>query len=457
MTSQQNTNIKRIAPGSRVAVIGSGISGLSAAWFLSQKYNVTLLEKSERIGGHTHTQKVNVGLKKVNVDTGFIVFNRPNYPNFSKMLGHLNVETQPTEMSFSVSMLSGGLEYAGSNLDTMFAQRSNLFSPGHWWMIREIMRFNNLAKHCLQERTVTEESLGSFLLRHRFSQRMIDYYLLPMAAAIWSCPVETMMKFPAASFLQFFENHGLLNVKNRPQWETLVGGSQNYIDAILEHAEFEVVTSVTIDSVLTNLSGLTVVTTDEMLQFDAVVFACHPDQAYSLMSEPLKQYFDGVGKFKYQTNIAYLHHDTSLMPKREKAWSSWNYLRPHLGPQKNVAVTYWMNKLQSLKTHEPVLVTLNPETPPHPDKTWNRMEYEHPVFDENAVAAQNFIRQHQGHRNIWFCGAYLGYGFHEDGLRSSVELARSWGVEIPWERYPSVGEFPMPEDKVSASADLKVS
>ena len=318
----------------------------------------------------------------------------------------------------------------------MFAQRSNLFSPKHWLMIREILRFNKLAKRTLTSNEIYQykgESLGAFLQRHQFSQRMIDCYLLPMAAAIWSCPVETMMKFPAVSFLQFFENHGLLNVQDRPQWETLEGGSQTYIDKILEQSQFEVRLSQTIESVREAAGGVQLFLNGNWEAFDQIVFACHPDQAFAMMNESLKKEFHEVSRFSYQKNVAYLHHDEALMPKRKTAWSSWNYLRPTLDKQHNVAVTYWMNQLQSLETKQSVLVTLNPETPPDPEKTWNVMEYEHPVFDEEAVAAQTFIRQNQGRRRIWFCGAYLGYGFHEDGLRSGVELARSLGVSIPWE------------------------
>lgn len=426
--------------GQKVAVIGSGISGLATAWFLSQSHQVTLFEQSEKLGGHTNTVCIEVDGQTKRVDTGFIVFNRPNYPNLTAMLEHLKVETIKTEMSFSASIDQGKLEYSGNNLNTLFAQRSNLLKVAHWKMIFQILRFNKQAKSDLKLRQNLDISLGEYLTLHRFDQHMQHAYLLPMAAAIWSCPVETMMKFPAGSFLQFFENHGLLNVEDRPQWETIKGGAHTYIDAVLECADFEVHTNHPVVGVEENEQGLAVLLEGaegkggkEPQIFDHVVLASHGDQSYRLLSGPLQAHFNPLKNFQYQENIAYLHSDAALMPKRELAWASWNYLRDTSQPEDRVAVTYWMNLLQSIDAVTPILVTLNPINPPAEDKTFRKIRYEHPVFDLPAMQAQQQIQSMQGERNIWFCGAYLGYGFHEDGLSSAVNLANLWGEKLPWE------------------------
>ncbi|CAN8142014.1 Amine oxidase [uncultured Thiomicrorhabdus sp.] len=423
--------------GLKVAVIGSGISGLASAWFLSQQHQVTLFEKNAKLGGHTNTKVIEIGGKPQAVDTGFIVFNRPNYPHLTAMLQHLDVQTENTEMSFSVSIDQGRIEYSGNNLNTLFAQRSNLLSMAHWKMIREILRFNKQAKKDLFAPEQTAISLGEYLLKHGFSERMRDYYLLPMAAAIWSCPVQTMMAFPVASFLRFFENHGLLNIEDRPQWETVSGGSQHYIDAILAQADFAVRLHTPVQSVTHRAEGVQLQTEQGVEEFDQVVFASHGDQSWQMLSPELRQTFACMQHFQYQENIAYLHCDESLMPARKLAWASWNYLRESNTPETNVAVTYWMNLLQNFSTEQPVLVTLNPVQAPQDDKTFERIVYQHPVFDEAAMSAQKQLINLQGLHNCWFAGAYTGYGFHEDGLRSAVELARRWQIALPWEQAQS--------------------
>lgn len=422
-------------PRQNVAVVGSGISGLAAAWFLSQQHSVTLIEKDDKLGGHTNTLNIEVDGHTQAVDTGFIVFNRPNYPNLTAMFKHLNIPTIETEMSFSASIDQGRVEYSGNNLNTLFAQRRNLLSFAHWRMIRQILRFNSQAKKDLKTPTKLTMPLGEYLQKHNFSQRMQDYYLLPMAAAIWSCPVKTMMKFPVGSFLRFFENHGLLNIEDRPQWETVSGGAQKYIDAIMQQDLFDVKLSSAVKSAYKTDSGVDLLLqSGEVLNFDQVVFASHGDQTYQMLSPELKQHFSVLKNFKYQHNVAYLHQDTKLMPKRKLAWASWNYLRNTQHAEERVAVTYWMNLLQSIDTPTPLLVTLNPDQAPDADKTYKKIDYEHPVFDEPAMQAQSMIRPLQGDHNIWFCGAYLGYGFHEDGLNSAVELARLWHIALPWEQ-----------------------
>lgn len=424
----------------KVAVVGSGISGISAAWFLSQEHDVTLFEKNEKLGGHTNTITLDLDGKSQPVDTGFIVFNTPNYPNLTAMFKHLQVKTQETEMSFSVTANKGELEYSGNNLNTLFAQRRNLLSVAHWKMIGEILRFNKQAKQDLEVNHFGTEapltlSLGDYLNRHGFSQRMRDYYLLPMAAAIWSCPLETMMKFPVGSFLQFFENHGLLNIEDRPQWESVVNGSEQYIKAIMTNKPFNVKLSSPVSKVYKTDFGLAVRTQkDTEMVFDDVVFASHADETYQILDDVLKPEFEFLSNFKYQENIAYLHSDLSLMPKRKLAWAAWNYLRNTNSKESPVAVTYWMNLLQNFKTKTPLLVTLNPSQPPQKSLTHKRIVYQHPVFDTDAMTSQTYLSDIQGKNNLWFCGSYFGYGFHEDGLTSSVNLAKLWDIDLPWDR-----------------------
>ena len=429
------SQLNNLTPGQNIAIIGSGISGLASAWFLSQSHTVTVFEKNAKLGGHTNTVSVDVDGKTLPVDTGFIVFNRPNYPNLSAMLAHLKVGTIETEMSFSASIDQGALEYSGNNLNTLFAQRRNLLSLAHWKMIRQILRFNKQAKHDLNAKENLQMSLGDYLEMHGFDERMQSSYLLPMAAAIWSCPVTTMMKFPVGSFLQFFENHGLLNVEDRPQWETIKGGSQTYIDAMLKEAHFEHWVDSPVQSVEKKEQGVIIeLQNGDKQVFDHVIFASHADQSYSMLSPELQNHFSVMKSFQYQENIAYLHTDLKLMPKRKLAWASWNYLRDTQHAENRVAVTYWMNLLQTIDTPTPLLVTLNPLELPDRDKTFQKIVYEHPVFDKPAMDAQQTIKPLQGDHNVWFCGAYLGYGFHEDGLTSAVNLARLWGVNLPWEQ-----------------------
>ncbi|MBN2865633.1 MAG: FAD-dependent oxidoreductase [Thiotrichales bacterium] len=418
----------------KVAIIGSGISGLSAAWFLSQQHEVTLFEKNAKLGGHTNTTQLALQDKVQPVDTGFIVFNRPNYPNLTAFFKHLNVETQKTEMSFSVSVDGGKLEYSGNNLNTLFAQRRNLLSPSHWQMLREILRFNQQAKKDLNNITPLTFTLGDYLLIHQFSNHMRDNYLLPMAAAIWSCPTETMLKFPVGSFLRFFENHGLLNIEERPQWESVKNGSQQYIDKLLALNLFKTQLNYRLLKVeKTHQKVVLYFENGSIEAFDDVVFASHADQTFQCLGESIRNEFALLSHFKYQENIAYLHSDVALMPKRKLAWAAWNYLKDSRHAQNKVAVTYWMNLLQNFETQAPLLVTLNPNNAPAESLTHQRIVYEHPVFDAAAMRAQKQLSAIQGKHNLWFCGSYFGYGFHEDGLTSAVNLARLWDINLPWE------------------------
>ena len=418
----------------KVAVVGSGISAISTAWFLSQHHDVVLFEKQNRLGGHTNTIKVEEAERDVYVDTGFIVFNRPNYPNLTAMFEHLQVNTQHTDMSFAVSIDQGRLEYSGTNLDGLFAQRRNLLSYQHWSMIFEIMRFNKQAKADLNSQQLLNIPLQKYLDEHGFSSKMTDHYLLPMAAAIWSCPVSTMLQFPTRSFLQFFENHGLLNIEDRPQWETVIGGSIKYLEAIVEQANFEVRLGSEVFDIEKQGDGLLLHTEHgQTEQFDHVVFGCHADEAYRIVKRQFSHEFSVLANFDYQENIAYLHTDESLMPVRRKAWSSWNYLRDTQVEESRVAVSYWMNLLQNLQSQKDYFVTLNPLSHPKPSSVIRKIIYQHPVFDQKAMLAQKRLHQIQGKHNIWFCGSYFGYGFHEDGLSSAVNLVKRWGIALPWE------------------------
>lgn len=419
----------------KVAVVGSGISGISTAWFLSQRHEVTLFEKNLTLGGHTNTLDVTLpNGEHTAVDTGFIVYNEPNYPLLKAMFAHLNVDTYPTDMSFAVSIDQGRLEYAGNNLNTLFAQRKNLVSARHWRMILDILRFNKLAKADLVRGLDPKLTLGQYLKNNGFGLTMQQDYLLPMAAAIWSCPTATMSKFPAQSFLQFFANHGLLSVDDRPQWQTVVQGARTYLNKILALNAFQVMhQGITQVQAASSVKDSVVLSTanEEHHEFDQVIFACHGDESHDLLKG---QGFDLLENFSYQYNEAWLHTDKTQMPKVRSAWASWNYLSgKSRQAEREVAVTYWMNKLQPLGITEELFVTLNPITEPRADLTLQKIDYSHPVFDQKAIQAQSQLHTIQGHRKCWFAGAYTGYGFHEDGLASAARIAKMWHLALPWE------------------------
>ncbi len=413
----------------KIAVVGTGISGLSAAWLLRQTHEVTVFESQPRPGGHTNTQRVDEVDGPVWVDTGFIVHNDRNYPRLVSLFDLLGIPTQPSDMSFSASLNAGAVEYAG---DALFAQKSNFLRPTHWRMLLDVMRFNRLAKTALTEQTLTDVGLGEWLDQHRFSAAFEQRYLLPMAASIWSSPSDAIREFSAEAFVEFFNNHGLLDLSNRPQWKTVPGGSINYLNKLLGDLEGHVRIDCGVAEVVRDSAGITVKTeTGETLHFDAIVFGCHADETLRLMTEPDPAEKALLASFKFRPNRALLHSDKRLMPKRRQAWSSWNYLTQSQEKETNVSVTYWMNRLQRLQSSRDYFVTLNPLVEPNPELVHYETEYTHPVFDQATRRAQRSLGLLQGHNNCWYCGAWMGYGFHEDGLGSAIEAAVSLGVELP--------------------------
>jgi len=417
----------------RIAVIGSGIAGLSAAWLLSQRNEITLFEADDRLGGHTNTISIKTVEGPQAIDTGFIVFNERNYPNLVALLDQLGVATHHSDMSFAFTCRDTGLEWAGDNLNTVFAQRRNLLRPSFLRMVLDILRFNSQAKRLLTEAGTagTPESLGEFLDRKGIGTAMRARYLLPMAAAIWSCPQREMLAFPARRFLQFFNNHGLLDLNNRPQWRTVSGGARRYIDAMLPALSGGLRLATPVRSVRRGETGVTLHgDAGELGRYDQVVLACHADQALAMLAQPTADEQALLGAIRYQDNVAWLHTDPALMPRERRVWSSWNYLaNPDSSPP---AVTYWMNRLQGLPGPTPYLVTLNPQTPPAEAHVLRRIRYQHPVFDAGAVLAQGRLHTIQGRQGLWYCGSYFGYGFHEDALTSGVIVSTRLGSPPPW-------------------------
>jgi predicted NAD/FAD-binding protein len=418
----------------RIAVIGSGISGASAAWLLRDHAEVTLFEAGARFGGHTHTFHTDED-RPVAVDTGFMVFNRENYPLLCALFEHIGIGSYPTDMSFSASFDQGRLEYAGSDLNTLFGQRRNLVNARFWGLLFSIVRFNRVAQQVLLEPPPARMSMGDFLDRHGFSETFRSRYLYPMAAAIWSCPREQIARFPAVSFLRFFANHGLIRLADRPQWLTVEGGSSSYMDRIIGDLGPRARVNAPVIRVERDGQGVTVVHADGTREpFDELVLACHSDQALRLLADPSPSECRLLGAIPYQGNRVLLHRDDSLMPRERRVWSSWNYLsRSARDGAQAVSVTYWMNRLQRLATPDNYFVSLNPLSEPREETIAAEFEYQHPVFTTAALEAQRQLYRIQGRSHTWFAGAWTGYGFHEDGMRSGVEVAQALGAPLPWD------------------------
>jgi predicted NAD/FAD-binding protein len=418
----------------RIAVIGSGISGALAAWLLRNHAEVTLFESDTRFGGHTNTLTIEEQGQEIAIDTGFMVYNRPNYPILSALFEHIGIRSYPTDMSFSVSMDDGRLEYAGSNLRALFAQYRNALRPSFVGMLADILRFNRLAEEALARNLSIPTTLGEFLDRHRLGTAFRRDYLYPMAAAIWSCPRDRIADFPARSFLRFFSNHGLIRLRDRPQWLTVEGGSSSYMRTLMQDLGRRAHRSQGAVAVERQSDQVVVTLFDGHQQrFDDVILACHSDQALALLRNPSADERAMLAAIPYQSNQIYLHRDRSLMPNRRAVWASWNYLGRRAGPAESaISVTYWMNSLQRLPTATDYFVSLNPPRPPRDEHVVASFRYEHPVFEREALLAQRRLPAVQGRDRIWFCGAWTGYGFHEDGARSGLEVARALGASIPW-------------------------
>lgn len=414
----------------RIAVVGSGISGLSVALLLSRDHDVELFEKDDRFGGHSRTLQVQDSGREQPVDTGFIVFNRRNYPWLCKLFEFLQVPTEKSSMSFAVSINNGWLEYGTSSLGSIFSQLRNLLRPKFWQMLRDIGRFNRQAKTYLD--SDSDLTLGQAIDDMKLGMWFRDYYLLAMGSAIWSTPASRMLNFPAASFLRFFQNHGLLDIKDKLQWYTVTGGSRVYVDKILEQLPSKNLHTGTHANLLgITESGVELEFNGVRKTYDHLVLACHSDQALTFLGEnatPEERKL--LGAVAYQENRVILHQDESFLPKKRLAWQSWVYLREnHSDGTPRLSMSYWMNNLQNFLTEKPVVVTLNPDREPDPDLVVDNWIAHHPRFDSAAIEAQANLDSIQGKRGVWFCGAWTGYGFHEDGIRSAVNVAAKFGVD----------------------------
>ena len=416
----------------RVAIVGAGIAGLTVAWRLRNSHDITVFEADDHVGGHTHTHRVTHGGRDYRIDTGFIVFNDRTYPNFIALLDELGVARQPTEMSFSVQNLASGLEYAGTNLNALFAQRRNLLSPHFFGMVRDILRFNRDAP-ALLDTAGPGPSLGEYLRGQRFGSAFIDDYLAPMGAAIWSSPADRMTAFPARSFVQFFKNHGLLSINDRPQWYVLKGGSSSYVERMLQQLGPHIHTGQAVTAVQRAHDGVTLhIAGAHTAHFDAVVIASHSDQALAMLQDPSEQERSILSAIAYQENEVVLHTDTRLMPKNHRAWASWNYRvggahdkQSDSAASNPPTVTYDMNRLQSIDAPETFCVSLNQTDTIDPNRIIKALRYAHPVYTSATLAAQARRAEINGVNRTWFCGAYWQFGFHEDGVVSALSVAQA--------------------------------
>ncbi len=419
----------------KIAIVGTGISGLASAYLLNPDHQITVYEINDYIGGHSRTVDVSTASGITPVDTGFIVFNYRNYPLLTGLFNHLGVAVEKSDMSFGVSIHNGWFEYSTQTLSTLFAQKQNLVRWSFWKMVMDILRFNRHSSRYLHaESSVT---LGECLDQLKVSEWFKQYYILAMGGAIWSCPLETMLAFPASSFLRFFDNHGLLTVNDQPQWYTVSGGSREYIKKLTASFKHNIRINCGVSQVDRHNQSVTVLDTNgQSEQFDHIVFSSHADQTLAMLDNPDQHEQAVLSAFQYQNNTAILHSDESFMPQQKKCWASWVYLNDQKQDKRgSISLSYWMNNLQNLNPDPVLIVTLNPsgQHVPDPAKIHDQFDFEHPIFNQSAIDAQQRINSIQGQNNCWYCGAYQRNGFHEDGLHSAVEVAKKMGAHIPWQ------------------------
>ena len=415
----------------KIAIIGSGISGLSTAYLLSKKYNVHLFEKNNRLGGHTRTLYVDESSKKIAIDTGFIVFNEKNYPDLTNFFQILKIDFRDSDMSFAVSNKLPKIEYSGKTIFTLFNSFSNLFSLKFYRMIFEIKRLYSICNQLEINNENSKVTLDEFLNEHQFSNYLKYYHILPMISSIWSSDIDDVKNFPLITFVNFFKNHALFKFKNRPQWKYIFGGSNEYIKKLISLKIFKYYTNFKILKIIRNNNNIKIIDKNNNYHvFDKVVFATHADQVLSLLDNPTTLELSTFKKFKYSINSAYLHTDTSLMPVSKYTWSSWNFLNK--SNKKKFTLTYWMNLLQKLPTNKNYFVTVNPFK--EPDDIINKTSFEHPIYSLDSLIAQKEIMKIQGQNNTYYTGSYLGYGFHEDGIQSAAHIAKLLDCDLPWKR-----------------------
>ncbi|MEQ8247100.1 MAG: FAD-dependent oxidoreductase [Alphaproteobacteria bacterium] len=430
-------------------MVGGGVAGLGCAWLLSKRHDVTLYESASRLGGHSHTVDLTVAGKSIAVDTGFIVYNDVNYPNLIALFDALAVPTEPSDMSFSVSLDGGRFEYASPLPGGPFCQPTNILRPHFLRMLADIVRFYRHAHRAQRLGTVDGATVRELLERGGYSKTYWYLHLLPMASAIWSTPIEQILAFDASSFIRFYDEHGLLRFRNRPKWRTVTGGSREYVRRLAAEISGSLLLNAAVRKVHRKLHGVVVTTDQDESVFDQVVFATHADRTAAILGDDLSApERAALGAFNYARSDIVVHGDARQMPRRRGAWSSWNYqAQTGMDPARPVPVTYWMNRLQNVDRGTPLFASLNPWQPPRDDRVYGRYVYEHPVFSQESVVAQNALSNLQGRQRTWYCGAYCGFGFHEDALKSGIRVARSLGAEPPWQTqdaaaYPALETVP---------------